>query len=75
MLLQDIAERFDTPLNEIVYVGDTVNDMMAAQNAGCQPFLVLTGKGSETFSAGGVPDWAHVRVNLAAVVRELVGAV
>lgn len=74
-LLLDIAERFDTPLNEIVYVGDTVNDMMAAQNAGCQPFLVLTGKGGEAFAAGVVPDSAHVRVNLAAVVRELVGAV
>ena len=74
-MLQDIAERFDVPLNEIVYVGDTKNDMMAAQSAGCQPFLVLTGRGGETFAAGAVPDAAHVRVNLAAVVRELVGAV
>ena len=75
MLLQDIAQRFDVPLNEIVYVGDTVNDMMAAQSAGCQPFLVLTGKGGQAFASGVVPASAHVRVNLAAVVRELVGAV
>lgn len=74
-MLRDIAERFDVSLNEVIYVGDTINDMYAAQSAGCQPFLVLTGQGNATYTAGEVPDAAHVRVNLAAVVRELVGAV
>lgn len=74
-MLKDIAERFEVPLSEIIYVGDTVNDMNAAQRAGCQPFLVLTGQGNKTYNAGDVPDTTHVRVNLAAVVRELVGSV
>ncbi|TDR32987.1 D-glycero-beta-D-manno-heptose 1,7-bisphosphate 7-phosphatase [Hydromonas duriensis] len=74
-MLQEIADRFEVPLNEVIYVGDTINDMNAAQRAGCQPFLVLTGQGNMTYAKGDVPDAAHVRVNLAAVVKELVGVV
>ena len=74
-MLQDISERFNVPLNEVVYVGDTINDMKAAQNAGCQSFLVLTGQGRAAYKNEELPNAAHVRVNLTAVVRELVGSV
>lgn len=73
-MLKDIAERFDVRLDEVVYVGDTINDMHAAKAVGCHPYLVLTGQGGATYAAGELPDEAHVRVNLAAVVKELVGA-
>lgn len=73
-MLNDIAQRFNVSLNEVVYVGDTLNDMNAAHQAGCQPYLVLTGQGGKTYSDGVLND-THVRVNLAAVVRELVGKV
>ncbi|MFZ1891283.1 MAG: D-glycero-beta-D-manno-heptose 1,7-bisphosphate 7-phosphatase [Formosimonas sp.] len=72
-MLNDIAERFEVKLSEVVYVGDTFNDMMAAHNAGCHPYLVLTGQGSKAYADGVLND-THVRVNLAAVVRELVGS-
>lgn len=74
-MLEDIAARFEVPLSEIIYVGDTINDMKAAQNAGCQSFLVLTGQGRAAYENDELPNAAHVRVNLTAVVRELVGAV
>lgn len=73
-MLNDIADRFEVPLSEVVYVGDTINDMNAAHQAGCQPYLVLTGQGGKTYAQGVLND-THVRVNLMAVVRELVGAV
>ena len=72
-MLNEIAERFDVHLNEVIYVGDTINDMRAAQAAGCHPYLVLTGQGSNTYAAGDLPNDAHVRPNLAAVVKELLG--
>lgn len=73
-MLKDIADRFDVRLDEVVYVGDTMNDMQAAREVGCHPYLVLTGQGGDTYKAGNLPDEAHVRVNLAAVVKELLGA-
>ncbi len=72
-MLNDIADRFNVRLKDVVYVGDTLNDMLAAHAAGCQPYLVLTGKGGETYVDADMPSDCHVRVNLKAVVRDLVG--
>ena len=74
-MLKDIADRFDVALTEVVYVGDTINDMHAARAVGCHPYLVLTGQGGATYATGDLPNEVHVRVNLAAVVKELLGAV
>lgn len=73
-MLKDIADRFDVALTEVVYVGDTINDMHAARAVGCHPYLVLTGQGGATYATGDLPNEVHVRVNLAAVVKELLGA-
>ena len=72
-MLNDIADRFNVRLSEVVYVGDTLNDMLAAHAAGCKPYLVLTGKGGQAYEEADMPADCHVRVNLAAVVQELVG--
>ena len=72
-MLNDIADRFNVRLSEVVYVGDTLNDMLAAHAAGCKPYLVLTGKGGQAYEEADMPNDCHVRVNLAAVVQELVG--
>ena len=74
-MLNDIADRFDVRLKDVVYVGDTLNDMLAAHAAGCQPYLVLTGKGGETYVDAEMPSECHVRVNLKAVVQDLVGRI
>lgn len=43
-LLEQIAERYGMGLEGVPFVGDSQSDMQAAQAAGCQPHLVLTGK-------------------------------
>lgn len=43
-LLEQIAERYGMSLDGVPFVGDSVSDMQAAQAAGCQPHLVLTGQ-------------------------------
>lgn len=44
----EIAETFDIQLSGIFAVGDSLRDLQAAVRVGCQPILVLTGKGKNT---------------------------
>ncbi len=43
-LLLQIAELYGVDLKGVPYVGDSLRDMQAAQAAGCDPHLVLTGR-------------------------------
>jgi len=45
-LFEQIGERFGVDLRLIPAVGDTARDVLAAAAAGCEPHLVLTGKGA-----------------------------
>ena len=47
-LLEDIAATHGLNLKEGCYVGDSLNDLKAAESAGCPGILVLTGSGIET---------------------------
>jgi len=44
-LLEQIGERYGIDLRGVPMVGDSARDVMAAVSAGCEPHLVLTGKG------------------------------
>lgn len=44
----EIAETFNISLHGIFAVGDSLRDLQAAFSVGCQPILVLTGKGKNT---------------------------
>lgn len=44
-LFEQIGERYGIDLKGIPMVGDTLNDMLGAVTALCEPHLVLTGKG------------------------------
>ena len=46
--LKDLARRIGAPLTGLWFVGDSVTDLEAARNAGCQPVLVCSGNGRET---------------------------
>lgn len=70
-LLQEIAQRFDTDLAGVPNVGDSLRDLQAAVEAGCRPYLVLTGKGQRTLAAGGLPPGTMVFPDLAAVAEHL----
>jgi D-glycero-D-manno-heptose 1,7-bisphosphate phosphatase len=59
-LFEQIGERFGVDLKGVAVVGDTARDVQAGAAVGCEPHLVLTGKGAawrgrplpETFPAG-----------------------
>jgi len=70
-LLHEIARRFDTSLQGVPSVGDSLRDLQAGVEAGCLPYLVLTGKGERTRAAGDLPPGTMIFPNLAAVVEQL----
>jgi D-glycero-D-manno-heptose 1,7-bisphosphate phosphatase len=43
-MMLDIARRYGADLAQVPMVGDTVRDLQAAQAAGCEPHLVLSGR-------------------------------
>lgn len=47
-MLTDIGNRFQTSLGKVLFVGDNINDVHAAQAAGAKPVIVRTGKGEQT---------------------------
>ena len=50
-MIEEIGKRFSLELNEVAAVGDSLRDLQAFADAGCQPILVRTGKGEETLLA------------------------
>lgn len=45
-LFEQIAERFGVDLRNVPAVGDSARDILAGMAVGCEPHLVLTGKGA-----------------------------
>ncbi len=45
-LFEQIAERYGVELKNVPTVGDTARDLLAGTAVGCEPHLVLTGKGA-----------------------------
>jgi len=48
-MFYDIADRLRIDLDSVPAIGDSLRDIQAANNAGADPILVKTGKGSVTF--------------------------
>ena len=71
-LLEDIARRFNTPLNEVPMIGDGLRDLQAAVAAGAQPVLVLTGKGERTRREGNLPPRTRIYADLAAAAESII---
>jgi len=44
-MLLEIGQRFNVPLKEVIFIGDSVSDIKAASNAHAKAILVRTGKG------------------------------
>ena len=49
-MLLEIAKKYGLDLASTLFIGDSISDVEAAQNAGCQPALVLTGNGLATLA-------------------------
>ena len=71
-LLEEIALRFNTKLNGVPCVGDSLRDLECAASMDAQPILVLTGKGEKTAQAGSLPANTRVYADLAEAVKFIV---
>lgn len=70
-LFHEIARRYDMSLAGVPAVGDSLRDLLASAEAGCTPWLVLTGNGQETRASNRLPKNVQIREDLAAAVRSI----
>lgn len=70
-LLLDIKLRFNTLMQDVPVVGDSLRDLQSARAVGGKPILVRTGKGERTLARGEGLDGVPVYDDLAAYVSEL----
>ncbi|MEK9776221.1 MAG: D-glycero-beta-D-manno-heptose 1,7-bisphosphate 7-phosphatase [Quisquiliibacterium sp.] len=70
-MLQEILQRFDADPTSVTMVGDSLRDLQAAEAVGINPVLVLTGKGSRTMKAGGLPARTVVHADLAEFAAQI----
>lgn len=70
-LFHDIARRFDTNLNGVPAVGDSLRDLKASAAAGCTPWLVETGNGLKTRQSPELPANTRFGKDLADVVDQI----
>ena len=71
-MFEDIATRFQTGLNGVPAIGDSLRDLEAAAKVGCVPILVLTGKGKRTKEKSALPRDTKTFADLAKTVKFLV---
>ena len=71
-MAHDIAKQFSVSLDGVPGIGDSLRDLVSFANAGCQPMLVLTGKGEKTLAEGNMPENTLVFNNLAEAVQHIV---
>jgi len=70
-MFMQIAERFNTDMRTVPVVGDSLRDLQAGVAVGCQPYLVLTGKGGKTRDDPALPAGTQIFPDLAAVAAQL----
>lgn len=72
-LLNEISKRLQIKLDNVFFVGDTLNDVKAAIAANAKPILVETGKGQDTVKLLKEKGFSKVPVykNLAEMVDDL----
>jgi len=71
-MLVEIGQRFNADLAGVPAIGDSLRDLQAADAAGAQPMLVLTGKGEKTRAADDLPKNTLIFPDLADAVRHIV---
>ena len=71
-LFEQIGERYGMDLKGVPAVGDHLRDLQAATAVGCEPHLVLTGKGAQHKGQSALPNEfpanTHVHEDLSAFV-------
>jgi len=70
-LFHDIARRYDTSLENVPAVGDSLRDLQASYTAGCTPWVVETGNGVKTLAKGDLPTGTRRAIDLADAVEQI----
>ncbi|MEY2633479.1 MAG: hypothetical protein RIR00_2133 [Pseudomonadota bacterium] len=70
-MFQRVGTCFNVDLRGVPAVGDSLRDLQAAAAVGCQPMLVLTGKGEKTRAEGNLPPGTLEFPDLAAAVEHI----
>jgi D-glycero-D-manno-heptose 1,7-bisphosphate phosphatase len=73
-LMREIGTRFNVDLAGIPVIGDSLRDLQAAVAVGAKPILVRTGKGVKTAADPDLPPGTPVFADLAAAVKDILGA-
>ena len=69
-LFREISRHYAVPLTGVPVVGDSLRDLQAGVTLGCEPYLVLTGKGQQT-ALKTLPARTRTFDNLASVADHL----
>jgi D-glycero-D-manno-heptose 1,7-bisphosphate phosphatase len=70
-MLLEVARRFNVSPHNTYMVGDALRDVQAAAAAGVRPVLVLSGRGTKTRDAGGLPPGTAVFDDLGAFAEHV----
>lgn len=70
-MFMQISERFNVDLAGVPAVGDSLRDLQAGVAVGCEPYLVLTGKGLKTREDPLLPAGTRIYPDLATLVADL----
>ncbi len=70
-MLLDIARRFNVSPEGIPFIGDSLRDLKAAENAGYIPILVLTGNGQKTRENPEIPPNTVIYKTLAHAAKNI----
>lgn len=70
-MFKRISETLNVDLAGVPTIGDSLRDLQACAAAGCQPMLVLTGKGAKTMADGDLPEGTLEFPDLAAAVDHI----
>ncbi len=67
-MFKRISETLNADLKGVPAIGDSLRDLQAGAALGCQPMLVLTGKGEKTKADGNLPEGTREFADLSAAV-------
>ena len=67
-MFKRISETLNVDLNGVPAIGDSLRDLQACAAYGCQPMLVMTGKGEKTKADGDLPEGTQEFKDLSAAV-------
>ena len=76
-MLLEIGQRYNVPLKDVIFIGDSISDIKAASNANSKAMLVRTGKGvkaekilrAECKSSSSVPVFDDLAAAATAILK------